>query len=172
MIVVTILLFLMLIGLFISGYFVVTGKKIPDWVYFWKTPEPDKKPDERIKGAPEPDKKPDERIKGAPEPQTQALGHCDFEGEDLYSKKVYTYDGKLVPVDMSPIKCSTCNQYVYKTDDGCVNYNFDFNENINEDDSALIDTFCDPKHPERKNYCVEPKGVCTPSLAPSKKCPF
>jgi hypothetical protein len=158
MIIVTILLLLMLIGFFIIGYFVVTGEKIPDWVYFWKTPEPDKKPDERIKGA--------------PEPQTQALGHCDFEGEDLYSKKVYTYDGKVVPVDMSPIKCSMCNQYLYKSDDGCAGYNFDFNENINEDDSALEDKFCDPKHPERKLYCIEPKGVCTPSLAFSKKCPF
>jgi hypothetical protein len=156
MVLVTILLFLLLVLLFYVGYCVITGRKIiPDWIYFWK--KTDTKPKGTI---------------NAPTPDANALGYCDFEGEDLYNGDVYTFDGKKVPVDVSPIECSTCNQYVYKNDDGCVTYIFDYLENTNVDDSNLLDKMCDPKHPERDDTCIQPHGTCTPSLAPSKKCPF
>jgi hypothetical protein len=155
--IITILLFLLLVFLFYVGYCTVTGCKIiPDWVYFWK-----KKVTSGSKGT-----------LVAPTPDDNALGYCDFEGEDLYNGDVYTFDGKKIPVDVSPIKCSTCNQYVYKNEDGCVNYQFNYQENINVDDSVLLDKMCDPKHPERNDTCIQPHGTCTPSLAPSKKCPF
>jgi hypothetical protein len=156
--IVTILLFLLLVLLLYVGYCLITGRKIiPDWVYFWK-----KKDDSGTSGG-------DLTL---PSPDTKALGYCDFEGEDLFTGDVYTFDGKKVPVDISPIECSTCNQYIYKNDDGCVGYRFDYLENTNLDDSGLIDRFCDPKHPERNATCIQPHGTCTPSLAPSKKCPF
>jgi hypothetical protein len=155
MVILTILLFLLLVILFYVGYCIVSGRKIiPDWVYFWKK------------------KKGDSGTLNAPTPDDNALGYCNFEGEDLYNEDVYTFDGKKVPVDVSPIPCSTCNQYVYKNDDGCVTYLFDYQENTNVDDSSLLDKMCDPKHPERDRMCIEPHGICTPSLAPSKKCPF
>jgi len=131
-------------------------KIIPDWVYFWKN--------DPTKGG--------SNTLNAPTPDDNALGYCNFEGEDLYNGDVYTFDGKKVPVDVSPIECSTCNQYVYKNDEGCVTYQFDFLENTNVDDSSLLDKMCDPKHPERNATCIDPHGTCTPSLAPSKKCPF
>jgi hypothetical protein len=156
MVLITILLFLLLVILFYVGYSVITGRKIiPDWVYFWKETKQDPK-----------------GTLNAPTPDNNALGYCDFEGEDLYNGDVYTFDGKKVPVDVSPIECSTCNQYVYKNEDGCVTYQFDFLENTNVDDSNLLDRMCDPKHPERDDTCIQPHGTCTPSLAPSKKCPF
>jgi hypothetical protein len=156
MVLITILLFLLLVVLFYVGYCIITGRKIiPDWVYFWKTKSNDPK-----------------GTLNAPTPDDNALGYCDFEGEDLYNGDVYTFDGKKVPVDVSPIECSTCNQYVYKNDDGCVMYQFDYLENTNVDDSYLLDKMCDPKHPERDDTCIQPHGTCTPSLAPSKKCPF
>jgi hypothetical protein len=155
--VLTILLFLLFVILFYVGYCIVTGRKIiPDWVYFWK------QGGGGGGGA----------NSNAPAPDNNALGYCIFEGEDLYNEDVYTFDGKKVPVDVSPIPCSTCNQYIYKNDDGCVTYQFDFLENTNVDDSNLLDQMCDPKHPERNATCIDPHGTCTPSLAPSKKCPF
>jgi len=156
MVILTILLFLLLVILFYVGYCTVTGRKIiPDWVYFWKN------------GPSGPT-----GSLNTPAPDNNALGYCNFEGEDLFNEDVYTFDGKKVPVDVSPIQCSTCNQYVYKNDEGCVTYQFDFLENTNVDDSGLLDQMCDPKHPERNATCIEAHGTCTPSLAPSKKCPF
>jgi hypothetical protein len=156
--VLTIVLFLVLVCLLYYGYRTVTDTKlIPDWVYFWKT----KKEKGDAKGTLQ-----------KPTPDTSALGYCDFEGEDLYSGDVYTFDGKKVSVDVSPILCSTCNQFIYKNDDGCVSYIFDKLENINIDDTKNLPIMCDPAHPERDKTCIQPHGTCTPSLAPSKKCAF
>lgn len=158
----TIILFLILVCLLYYGYRVVTDTKlIPDWVYFWKTKKSDTGAD----------------VNGSftlPNPDTTARGYCDFEGEDLYSGDVYTFDGKKVPVDVSPILCSTCNQFIYKNDEGCVSYIFNKLENTNIDDSDIFikNIMCDPKHPERDKYCIQPHGICTPSVAPSKKCQF
>lgn len=159
MILLTIVLFLVLIIFMIIGYFVVTDSKIPEWVYFWKRKSKEEQEKEK-------------KEEGGPAPDTKALGYCIFEGEDLYNKNVHTYDGKQVSVDVSPILCSTCNKYVYKTEDGCTRYIFDYLENTNEDDSALLEMFCDPAHPERDKTCIQPHGTCTPSMAPSKKCAF
>jgi hypothetical protein len=159
MVLLTIVLFLVLVFLLYYGYRTITNTKlIPDWVYFWRT-----KKEGDTAGSGDLSK---------PDPDTSALGYCDFEGEDLFSGDVYTFDGKTVPVDVSPILCSQCNQFVYKNDDGCVSYIFDKLENTNIDDSGLIDKLCDPKHPERNATCIQPHGTCTPSMAPSKKCAF
>ena len=155
----TIVLFLILVCLLYYGYCIVTDTKlIPDWVYFWKTKKSDTGGDTGSLTLPDPD--------------TAALGYCDFEGEDLFTGDVYTFDGKKVPVDVSPILCSTCNQFIFKDDEGCVSYIFDKLENTNIDDTGLIDKLCDPKHPERNATCIQPHGTCTPSMAPSKKCQF
>ena len=157
MIVLTIILFLTLLFLLYFGYCTVTGKNvIPD---FFKK----KKKDDTTKG--------DINL---PAPDNGAPGYCDFEGEDLYNGDVFTFDGKVVPVDVSPIECSTCNQYVYKNDDGCVNYRYDYLENSGVDDTKVFNDqlMCDPKHPERNKTCIQPHGICTPSLAPSQKCKF
>jgi hypothetical protein len=100
-------------------------------------------------------------------------GYCTFEGEDLLTGRVYTVGGSLVSENVSPIACNKCNQYVYKNDEGCVGYTYDFSENT-YDSSKTEDpnTLCDPLHPERKLTCVEPHGLCTPGLSPSKKCSF
>ena len=157
MVLLTIILFLVLVCVLYYGYRVVTDTKlIPDWVYFWRTKKDD---DGGGSGT-------------QPTPDSTALGYCDFEGEDLYSGDVYSFDGKKVSVNVSPILCSTCNQYVYKNDDGCVSYIFDKLENTNIDDSGLLDKFCDPAHPERNDTCIQPHGTCTPSMAPSTKCAF
>ena len=159
MVLLTIVLFLVLVCLLYYGYCTITDTKlIPDWVYFWRTKKGDP-----TTGSGDLSK---------PSPDSNALGYCDFEGEDLYLGAVYTFDGKTVPVDVSPILCSTCNQYVYKNDDGCVSYIFDKLENTNIDDTGLLDKLCDPKHPERNATCIQPHGTCTPSMAPSKKCAF
>ena len=157
MVLLTIVLFLVLIILMIIGYLLVTDTKIPEWVYFWRTKK---------------EQAHEKEEEGGPPPDIKALGYCVFEGEDLYNKNVHTYDGKQVSVDVSPILCSKCNKYIYKTDEGCTHYLFDYLENINEDDSALLDKFCDPAHPERDKTCIQPHGTCTPSMAPSKKCAF
>jgi hypothetical protein len=109
-----------------------------------------------------------------PDPDKSALGYCVFEGEDLQNGNLFKPDGTKVPVDVSPVKCSECNQYVYKKPDGsgCVSETFDSLENINIDDSDLADQMCDPAHPERGPDCVHPHGVCSRSTAPSQFCPF
>ncbi len=157
MILLAIFLFLVLLFLIYFAYRTIEGKQvIPDWVYFWRKKDP-------TKGGSD---------KTPPPPDDNALGYCTFEGEDLYDKNVYTFDGKLVSKDVSPIKCSTCNQYVFKDESGCVKYIFDYQENSNIDDSKNLDFLCDPAHPERDKTCIQPHGVCTPSMAPSTKCPF
>ena len=101
-----------------------------------------------------------------------SLGYCTFEGEDLFKHRVYTLDGKRVSRRVSPVKCTDCNQYVYKNREGCASYVYDPLVNTGIDDSDSFDNFCDPAHPERDKDCVEPHGICTVSLSPSKKCPF
>ena len=101
-----------------------------------------------------------------------SLGYCTFEGEDLFKHRVYTLDGKRVSTKVSPVKCTDCSLYVYKTREGCASYMYDTLVNTGIDDSDSFDNFCDPAHPERDKDCVEPHGICTVSLSPSKKCPF
>lgn len=154
-VVITLLLLIVILLLFYCGYRIITNKPIiPD---FKKKNKPTSSPQGTLSAQP---------------PDTNALGYCVFEGEDLYSGDVYTFDGKKVPVDVSPIECSSCNQYVYKNSEGCARYQFDYTENTNVDDSNIKDKFCDPQHPERNSNCIEPHGTCTPSLSPSQKCPF
>ena len=144
----TIVLFLILVFLLYYGYRVVTDTKlIPYWVYFWKTKKSDTEGDTGSITLPSPD--------------NTAGGLCKFEGEDLFTKAVYSFDGKNLPVDVPPILCSRCNQFIFKDDEGCTPYLFD------KDENSII---CDPKQPGK--YCTAQTGVCTVSLAPSKKCPF
>ena len=109
-----------------------------------------------------------------PEPNQKALGYCTIEKDDLFSGSVYDYDKKKMTTKMSPIKCSDCNQYTYKTDDKCSSYMYNTEYNAlapNIDDSSKVGVFCDPAHPERKN-CIKPHGVCSINLKTSKTCNF
>ena len=127
-------------------YIVALDKEIPDWK---------KKP-----------------VLSKIEPDANALGYCNFVGEDLYNKNVHTFDGKQVPVTASPIKCSNCNQYVFKDDTNCTPYIYNILGNTNIDDSDLVDKLCDPMHPERSATCIRAHGTCTASKAPSSLCQF
>jgi hypothetical protein len=111
----------------------------------------------------------------APDPNPKALGYCIIETEDLFSGSVYDYEKKKMSPKMSPIKCSDCNQYIYKTGDQCSSYMYDtsYNElSPNIDDSSKVTVFCDPSHPERSKNCIQPHGVCTLDLNASKTCNF
>ncbi len=59
-----------------------------------------------------------------PDPDMSATGTCSFEGEDVYNKKVFSYDGDLVQ-PKTQVDCSQCNQYVVKQDNGCLPMGFD-----------------------------------------------
>lgn len=111
----------------------------------------------------------------APAPDPKALGYCTIETKDLFSGSVYDYGKKKMSPEMSPIKCSDCNQYIYKTDDQCSSYMYDTTYNNlspNFDDSSKLTVFCDPAHPERSENCIQPHGVCTLDLNVSKTCKF
>ena len=111
----------------------------------------------------------------APAPDTKALGYCIVETQDLFSGSVYNYKGKQMTSKMSPVPCSQCNQYVYKTDDKCSPYKYNRENNVlkNFDDSSKVGVFCDPAHPERNKACIQPHGVCMlDTSAPSKTCNF
>ena len=109
---------------------------------------------------------------GGGDDRESSLGYCTFEGEDLYNKRVYTSEGIRVSADTSPIKCGDCSNYVYKNREGCTPFVYDELANPTINDSDSFDNFCDPAHPERDKDCIEPQGVCTVGLSPSKKCPF
>ena len=81
-------------------------------------------------------------------------GKCEFEGEDVLNKNLYTYDGKLVTQSDTVINCSDCPQYIFKDESGCVYYTFD--ETYNKDYIG-------------KNSGST--GVCTASIGVAKKCP-
>lgn len=111
----------------------------------------------------------------APRTDAKALGYCIIESEDLFSGSVYDYNKKQLPAKMSPIPCSECNQYVYKTDDQCSPYMYDSEYNSlapNIDYSSKLDVFCDPTHPERDGKCIQPHGVCTIDPSVSRSCAF
>ena len=111
--------------------------------------------------------------KEIPVPNSKALGYCIIERDDLFSGSVYNGD-KQMSANMSPIKCSDCNQYVYKTDDQCSPYMYDTTYNVlsNFDDSSKFTVFCDPAHPERNKNCINPHVVCTLDKSVSKTCKF
>jgi len=110
------------------------------------------------------------------EPDPKALGYCTIERDDLFSGSVYDSNKKKMTTNMSPIKCSDCNQYVYKTGNQCSSYMYNTEYNSlapNIDDSSKLSVFCDPAHPERAKNCIKPHGVCTLNVnAPSKTCKF
>ena len=111
----------------------------------------------------------------APNPDPKALGYCIIESNDLFSGSVYDYNKKQMTSKMSPIKCSDCNQYIYKTDNQCSQYMYDREYNSispNIDDSSKLSVFCDPAHPERSKNCIQPHGVCSIKLDESKTCNF
>jgi hypothetical protein len=111
----------------------------------------------------------------APAPDTKALGYCVIDTQDLFSGSVYDYKRKQMTSKMSPVPCSTCNQYLYKTGDQCspYRYNREYNYLTNVDDSSKKGVFCDPAHPERDKRCIKPHGVCTLDVSsPSKTCNF
>jgi hypothetical protein len=62
-----------------------------------------------------------------PDPDTSATGTCEFEGEDTFNQKVFSYNGDLVLPD-TKVDCSQCNQYLVKQDTGCLPLGFDKNE--------------------------------------------
>jgi hypothetical protein len=106
-----------------------------------------------------------------PEPDKTALGFCTIDTQDLYNYNVFTYDNKQVSTTMSPIPCSTCNQYIFRDSGDCSQYMFDQTTGTNYDDSKNIDSFCDPKHPDRDKNCIPPHGMCSVSPV-TKKCSF
>jgi hypothetical protein len=150
-IVITLILFCVLLFVLYYGYCIITNTPP-----FWVTKPP-----------------PPSGVPGGGDSGGATPGYCTFEGEDLVTNRVYTNSGSLVSENVSPIACSQCSQYTYKNDDGCIGYIYDTSENT-YDSSKPEDpaNLCDPAHPERNLTCVEPQGVCTPSLSPSKKCSF
>jgi len=109
-----------------------------------------------------------------PAPDTTALGYCTFKDDDLISNIVFGYSGTQVPVTASPLKCSQCNQYVFKDNTGCMPYTFDRTQNTTIDDTSSLNLLCDPAHPERDSNCIKPHGKCTVNLGnvSIQKCPF
>lgn len=77
-------------------------------------------------------------------------GMCEFEGEDVFNKSLYTYDGSMITKSDTVIKCADCPKYLFKDDSGCVPYTYD--AVYNKDNKKET-------------------GMCTPSLGASKKCP-
>lgn len=113
-------------------------------------------------------------ISEPPPPDKTALGYCVFDTSELYGNNVLTHDGKKLSVSTSPLKCSQCNQYIHKDDNGnCTSYMFDPHQNTTIDDSSSLNSFCDPAHPERAGNCIQPHGMCTVStVVPLQTCPF
>ena len=110
-----------------------------------------------------------------PETDPKALGYCIIEQQDLFSESVYDYNKKQMSTKMSPVKCSDCNQYIYKTDNKCSQYMYNREYNSlapNVDDSSKLSVFCDPAHPEKSKNCIQPHGVCSIKLEESKTCNF
>lgn len=66
---------------------------------------------------------------------------CQFEGEDLFNKKVYDKEGKVVISQPSDLTCDRCSDYFYReSTDKCVGFTHD-------------------------------EGVCIPKLGLAKPCP-
>ena len=59
---------------------------------------------------------------GAAPPPSLDTGYCTFPTQDVTLNQVYDYNG--VPVGQNNIPCSTCNQYVFRDEDGCVTYGY------------------------------------------------
>ena len=86
-----------------------------------------------------------------PASDTSFKGMCEFEGEDVFNKSLYTYDGEVITKSDTVIKCADCPKYLFKDDSGCVPYTYDAVYN---------------------KYKKKETGICTPSLGASKKCPI
>tara|TARA_R110000803_G_scaffold210789_2_gene283758 strand:- start:101 stop:526 length:426 start_codon:yes stop_codon:yes gene_type:complete len=77
---------------------------------------------------------------------------CEFEGEDIFDKKIYSRKGKLI-TEQPNMTCDKCDDYVFREEAGeC--YDYHFNKEYNEAD-----------------YSVPTTGVCTAKLT-AKACPF
>ena len=77
---------------------------------------------------------------------------CEFEGEDILDKKVYSRKGKLI-TEQPNMTCDKCDDYVFREQAGeC--YDYHFNKEYNEAD-----------------YSIPTVGVCTAKLT-AKACPF
>lgn len=51
---------------------------------------------------------------------------CEFEGEDIFNKKVYTFGGTLVTEQPEKMTCNECNKYVYQKEPGeCYDMGYD-----------------------------------------------
>ena len=95
---------------------------------------------------------------------------------------VHSWDGNIIDHE-SEVKCSECNQYIYRADDGCYLYGYDkiMNENtcVNNPDDSFCKNMKDMCKDQDPSKCILPKGVCTvgnintnyKSIQP-KKCPF
>jgi hypothetical protein len=103
------------------------------------------------------------------EPSDKA-GFCSFTEQDLFNKRVYSKDGKLVGDPAAPIRCSNCNNYVTKeSGNRCVSMEI----YGSTDDSANKNRLCDDTNPKNdKNNCIGPANFCLASLGLSKKCSF
>jgi hypothetical protein len=114
-----------------------------------------------------------------PDPQTDLTGTCSFEGEDLFMKSARDYKGNVLKPGTT-VKCSECNQYVSKEDDGCLPYGF--NRGSMGSKVCQVGTYEVPPSKERKS-CQSSKdcpdnapcadGYCETWMIPeSKVCPF
>lgn len=159
LLIVRFVLFCVLLSLMFAGYYIIN----------------DKDPVEVIKKSMTPTQTSDVFSMKAPDPDPKALGYCVIEPGDLFSGSVYDYDKKQLPSKMSPVPCSKCNQYIYKTSNTCSSYMYDSAYNAlapNIDDSSKFSVFCDPAHPERGKNCIQPHGVCSLNVDVSKTCNF
>jgi len=95
---------------------------------------------------------------------------CDFKGEN----KVYDFDGNTLTGD---VKCGECNQYIYKSEDGCNLYGYDKLTNEQTCKNSPGDSTC-----IYMKDIENPRGVCTLGniddstnnwkIDKTKKCPF
>jgi len=161
MIILTLVLIMVLIFLLYYGYCLV--QNVPP--FWYKSPENSGKVLETSSNV-------FADVLKVPPPDKSALGYCTFTSEDLQNKTVFDFTGKLVPPNVSPVKCSDCNNYIFKNSSKCTTFEFDKYQNLNIDDSSLLGNMCDSAHPERRGNCVQPHGVCTVGLKAAQTCPF
>jgi hypothetical protein len=124
-------------------------------------------------------KKDEDPLPPKPSPQTDAGGTCVFENEDLVLKQVYDYSGKRVSQGTT-VNCSDCSQYVFKDEDGCVPYGYDFTENRSKSGGVCTVGGYKKQACSSDKDCTNGKG-CGPDkfcndppwvIPDSKVCPF
>lgn len=73
-----------------------------------------------------------------PPPPLDASKMCKFLPSDIENGHIFTLGEDSVKDPGLQVDCSKCDQYVYKSSDGCTKYsNFDFGYSVSSSDSGL-----------------------------------